>query len=275
MSYSQALLGATASGPTVCIGLDPHPGIVANWGLGDDPAGLEEFVRISVGAVQEARAAAAKPQVALFERHGVAGMAALAALCGGLRASGVLVIGDAKRGDIGSTMTGYASAWLAPGGDFEVDALTVSPYLGVGALEPAFEMAREHHKGIFVLAATSNPEAGGLQSSVTPTGLTVAGQVVAEVTAWREEHLADQPAALGVVVGATLDQSALGLDLARTPDLPILAPGYGAQGASLSDVRSHFPHSRSVLAVAGRSLLSGPSAGFADRIRAALSEVGR
>jgi orotidine-5'-phosphate decarboxylase len=97
-------------------------------------------------------------------------------------------IGDAKRGDIGTTMAAYAQAWLTPGADFEVDAVTVSPYLGVGALRPALELAAEHNKGIFVLAATSNPEASHLQSSRGRSGDTVARQVFAELEVFHSLH---------------------------------------------------------------------------------------
>lgn len=275
MSYSHKLSQVTHSGPALCVGLDPHPEVLSAWGLSEEAGGLADFVTLSVAALREAGAVVAKPQVALFERHGVAGMSALAALCAQLREAGVIVIGDAKRGDIGSTMEGYARGWLRRGADFEVDALTVNPYLGVGALIPAFEAARDSEKGVFVLAATSNPEARPLQGSLDADGLSVAGRIVREVSQWEAEHAPSAPGTLGVVVGATVDQGALGLHLEATPALPILAPGYGAQGAVLAEARRHFPHSLSVIAVAGRSVLLGPASEFAARISDAAEELTR
>ena len=108
-------------------------------------------------------AAALKPQSAFFERHGAAGIAALEEVLAACRDAGVLSILDVKRGDIGSTMTAYAEAYLRPGAPLEADAITASPYLGVGSLTPAIDLALTHGKGVFVLALTSNPEGATLQ----------------------------------------------------------------------------------------------------------------
>lgn len=274
MTYLSRLEERLAAGPALCVGLDPHPAVLTEWGFPDSPAGVEAFGERALEAITESGAGIAKVQVALFERHGVAGMDKLHTLCSALRDDGVLVIGDAKRGDIGSTMAAYAQAWLTPGADFEVDALTVNPYLGVGALDPVFELAIEHDKGVFVLAATSNPEAATVQSAQGIDGVTVAAQVLNEVAALGQSSAAT-PARVGVVVGATIDQGALGIDLSPHACVPVLAPGYGAQGASLNHARSHFPHSRFVIAVAGRSLLSGPADGLATRIGLAGKELGQ
>jgi len=183
------------------------------------------------------------------------------------------VIGDAKRGDIGSTMEGYADAWLRPGSDFEVDALTVVPYQGLGALQPALERAHTHDKGVFVLAATSNPEARVTQSARRHDGHTVASGVVHDLHGWVTSQGAN-PGSYGVVVGATVDLGALGVDLGGHPDMPILAPGYGAQGALLGSARAGFPWSRHVIPVVARSVLeAGPNV-FVGAIEDALSEVG-
>lgn len=273
MTSAKHLLTLTRDHPVLCLGLDPHPAVLDVFGCPDTPEGLHSWVQILLGQVLEVGVPMVKPQVALFERHGVAGMAALALLMGELRTRGVFVIGDAKRGDIGSTMSAYASAWLSQGGDFEVDALTVSPYLGVGSLEPALELARAEGKAVFVLAATSNTEALGLQSARVADGSTIAAMVMAEVAAWSDRS--GSPAGIGVVVGATLDHATLGIDLSHYPDMPILAPGYGAQGAKLTDVRAHFPHSRHVVAVVARSVLDGGGAAFPSRYSEALGELGR
>ena len=129
-------------------------------------------------------AALVKPQVAFYERFGSAGYAVLEETIGDLRSAGCLVVSDAKRGDIGSTMAGYATAWLADGSPLLSDAVTVSPYLGVGALRPALELAEETGRGVFVLAATSNPEAVELQSSTGANGRSLAQVIVDEVAGY-------------------------------------------------------------------------------------------
>lgn len=272
MSFSTRLAEVTEAGPALCVGIDPHPAILESWGLEDSPRGLEQWATLVARLVASSDAKIVKPQVALFERAGVRGMSALATLLASLRESGLLVIGDAKRGDIGSTMEGYADAWLRPGSDFEVDALTVVPYQGLGAVEPALERALEHDKGVFVLAATSNPEALVTQSARRADGLTVAGGVVKDLHAW----VATQgcaPAGFGVVIGATVDQNALGIAPGDFPEMPILAPGYGAQGAPLGRARADFPASRHVIPVAARSLLAAGPQGFVDAIGGGLAEV--
>jgi len=189
------------------------------------------------------------------------------------RERGIVTIGDAKRGDIGSTMSAYAHAWLSPGADFEVDALTVTPYLGVGALEPALELAATHDKGLFVLAATSNPEAWSLQSAIRSDGHTVAGGVVADVVQWCDQQAPDTTDGIGFVVGATIETHSLGLGLDLHPVRPILAPGYGAQGAVLGQHSQHFPNQRRLIAVVARSVLTGGPQGFVDRVQSAVSEL--
>lgn len=272
MTYVARLETLTSAGPAVCVGIDPHPEMLAAWGEKDSAAGLDAWSRSVRGVLGQAGVRLWKPQVALFERHGVRGMAILSELLGGLREDGGVVIGDAKRGDIGSTMAGYADAWLKPGADFEVDALTLVAYQGVGALVPALERATENSKGVFVLAATSNPEAWPTQSARRADGLTVAAGVVEDLARWAHHS---GSGACGIVVGATVDHGALGLDLSETPGMPILAPGYGRQGAHLSDVHRHFPRSRHVLAVSARAVLEGGRDAAASLYAAALAEVGQ
>ena len=173
-----------------------------------------------------------KPQVAFYEAFGSAGFAVLETTMAALRSAGTLVVADAKRGDIGSTMAGYAEAWLTPGSPLEADAVTLSPYLGFESLRPALDIAQKFGKGVFVLAATSNPEAATVQGCHTEHGVTISQQIV---DACAQENSAYQPAvgSVGVVVGATL---------ATPPDLrklhgPVLLPGVGAQGATAKDVK--------------------------------------
>ncbi|HEY3896475.1 MAG TPA: orotidine-5'-phosphate decarboxylase [Pseudonocardiaceae bacterium] len=234
----------------LCVGIDPHPGLLRQWGLGDDVAGLESFA-LSAVEVLAPEVALVKPQSAFFERHGARGVAVLERVLVVAREAGALVLLDVKRGDIGSTMTGYAQAYLSDGAPLAADAITASPFLGVGALEPAFELAGQTGRGVFVLALTSNPEGIDVQSARTGTGSTTAQSVVDEVAA---RNAGRRPTGdLGVVVGATAPVANLRLGALNGP---ILAPGIGAQGARLADVPSTFgAAARHVLPAISRKLL--------------------
>lgn len=246
--FGQRLLDAADDHGRLCVGIDPHAALLRDWGLDDDVAGLEEFSRRSVEAFA-GHVALVKPQVAFYERFGSRGIAVLEETIGALRAAGTLVVADAKRGDIGSTMAGYADAWLGVDSPLRCDAVTLSPYLGVGALAPAIELAHSTGAGVFVLAATSNAEAVALQSTADASGRSIAQRVVDACAGYNDSSgIGD----IGVVVGATLD------DPPRLDELngPVLMPGVGAQGADSADVdniagkvrRAAFPNaSRSVL----------------------------
>ncbi|WP_404313457.1 orotidine-5'-phosphate decarboxylase [Agrococcus terreus] len=266
MTLLERLRGAVAAHGALCAGIDPHPALLDAWGLGRDAGGAERFGRAVVEAAA-GRVGVVKPQVALFEAFGAAGLGALERVLADARAAGLVVIADAKRGDIGSTNAGYAGAWLTPGSPLEADALTVSPYLGVGALDGLLEAAERAGKGAFVLAATSNPEAAALQLARHADGRTVA-QGVAEAVAARN---AETRAGHGIVVGATIDRAAFGI--APDPATPILAPGFGAQGARFADLGALFPSDALVLASASRSLLVHGAAGVAGAIDAAQREL--
>ena len=162
MTFGVRLADAVGRFGTLCVGIDPHPALLAAWGLPDTPDGIDRFSATVLEAVT-GHVAVIKPQVALFERHGSRGMAALERLLARGTDSGVLTIADAKRGDIGSTMAGYADAWLRDGSALAADALTLSPYLGFESLRPALTAARETGRGVFVLALTSNPEGASVQ----------------------------------------------------------------------------------------------------------------
>lgn len=131
-----------------------------------------------MGAALADRVAVLKPQSAFFERHGSAGVQVLEHTFAAARDAGAIVLLDVKRGDIGSTAQAYADAYLGPTSPLAADAVTVSPYLGFGALRPFFATAAEHGRGVFVLALTSNPEGASVQQAVGPAG-TVAGSVLA------------------------------------------------------------------------------------------------
>lgn len=259
-------------GPVLCVGLDPSPAILRAWGLADSAEGLASWVTLVEEAVTASGVRVVKPQVAFFERHGIHGMRALAQLQGSLRAEGLFVISDTKRGDIGTSVEGYADAWLTPGADFEADAMTLHPFHGTRSLISAFDLAHTHQKTVFVLAATSNPEAATVQSALTHTGETVSRAIVSEIERYREDKNYPR-SVVGVVVGATVDHKALGLQLETVPHLPVLAPGYGAQGAELSQVSQHFPQRELVFPVSARALLDGGVEEFSTRVEAARRQV--
>ncbi|KAE8762797.1 orotidine-5'-phosphate decarboxylase [Georgenia thermotolerans] len=246
----------TQHGP-VCVGIDPHPALLAQWGLADDVDGLRRF---SLGVVEAlgGRVAALKPQSAFFERHGSRGIAVLEEVLAAARDAGTLSVLDVKRGDIGSTMAGYADAYLRDGAPLAADAVTLSPYLGFESLRPALDAAGAGGRGVFVLALTSNPEGAQVQHAFGVEG-SVAGQMVAGA---RAENAADDGAPLGsvgLVVGATVGAAVrdLNLDLAAVHG-PLLAPGVGAQGAGAAELAEVFGEARSqVLASTSRGVLRG------------------
>jgi len=272
-----------AHGP-LCVGIDPHPALLAAWGLPDDASGLREFTRTVLDAVG-GHVAALKPQSALFERHGSAGIAVLEELIAAAKATATLVILDAKRGDIGSTMAAYADAYLRDGSPLAVDALTVSPYLGFGSLTPAVDAAAASGRGLFVLALTSNPEGAAVQHARDADGVAVAARIAAHASELNARELAVSGAAMGsvgLVVGATTGGAAhrLGIDLGAVRG-PLLAPGVGAQGAGPTELRAVFggalgtvlaSSSRGVLAAGpNRASLLAAARRAADEARRALS----
>ncbi|GDY28874.1 orotidine-5'-phosphate decarboxylase [Gandjariella thermophila] len=255
----------SARGP-LCVGIDPHPGLLQAWGLPADPVGLERFALTCVEALA-GEVAAVKPQSAFFEAYGARGIAVLERVIAETRSGGALVVLDAKRGDIGSTMAAYAAAYLADGAPLAADAVTLSPYLGFGSLTPALDAAAVAGRGVFVLARTSNPEGAEVQRAVTESGSSVA-QAVVDAAAERNAG-ASPMGGVGVVVGATVGDS--GLDLTRLNG-PILAPGLGAQGATAADLRRVFGAATPwVLPTSSRDVLRhGPDA---TALRAAAARV--
>ncbi|PZS38988.1 MAG: orotidine-5'-phosphate decarboxylase [Pseudonocardiales bacterium] len=248
--FGARLSAAVAARGPLCAGIDPHPALLRAWGLDDDVAGLERFALGAVEALAP-EVALVKPQSAFFERHGARGIEVLERVLLAARDAGALVLLDVKRGDIGTTMAGYAAAYLSDGAPLAADAITVSPYLGVGALDPAFKVAGRTGRGVFVLALTSNPEGADVQAAVTSTGATVAQSVVDAVAA---RNAGQRPGGdVGVVVGATASLGGLRLEALNGP---ILAPGIGAQGACLADLPQIFGVAiRHVVATTSRDLL--------------------
>jgi orotidine-5'-phosphate decarboxylase len=241
----------------LCVGIDPHPALLDSWGLNDDAAGLERFSLTVLEAVGSL-AAAVKPQVALYERHGSAGMAALERTLAAAAEAGVLSIADAKRGDIGSTMAAYADAWLRAGSSLAADSVTLSPYLGFESLRPALDLAAAHGRGVFVLALTSNPEGASVQHV---GGSDSVARRIVQAAAGENARYAGALGSVGLVVGATVGTALadLQLDLEAVRG-PILAPGLGAQGATPADLRRTFGTAYAqVLGTSSRDILkAGP-----------------
>lgn len=252
--FGQRLEAAGEARGRLCVGIDPHPYLLEKWGLEPTADGLRSFSMRCVEAFSDT-AALVKPQVAFFERFGSRGFAVLEEVLAALRDAECLTLADAKRGDIGSTMAGYADAWLDEQSSLRADSVTVSPYLGVGALGPVFTKAEETGRGIFVLAATSNPEARAIQSVPVGEQGTIAQAVVDECAAYNvSAHKAGVPGNVGVVVGATLDNPPC-LDALNGP---VLLPGVGAQGAGPEQVHN--------------IVSKCPSLGFANVSRAVLEQ---
>lgn len=273
-SFGSRLEAAFAAHGQLCVGIDPHAFLLDAWGLSDDARGLEAFGRRVVEA-SAGRVGIVKPQVAFFERHGSAGYLALERVLADAREAGLLVIADVKRGDIGTSVTAYAEAWLRPGSPLEADAMTAAAYQGLGSLHGMLELAEAAGKGVFVLAATSNPEARAVQRALVQdgpsAGSTVARTVLEDVASWNAGHARSAIGSVGVVLGATvaLGDFGIGTEVPLRPSPPVLAPGFGHQGAQVAEARSLFGALVAATIVSeSRSVLgAGP-----DRIAA---EIGR
>lgn len=260
LPFGDRLAAAMDQHGPLCLGIDPHAQLLAAWGLNDDPGGLATFSKTVVEAAATSTAVAAlKPQVALYERFGSAGFAVLEETLDLARQANIVTIADAKRGDIGSTMAGYAQAWLADGSSLAADAVTLSAYLGYESLRPAIDLALQHQRGVFVLALTSNAEGASVQH-ITQDGESVAKRIVDAAAV--DNASAKRLGSVGLVVGATVTDAAtdLNIDLARA-NAPILAPGYGSQGAQASQIRNGFGKAwANVLVNSSRAILQhGPS----------------
>jgi orotidine-5'-phosphate decarboxylase len=258
----------------LCSGIDPHAGLLAAWGLPETVDGLRSFALGAAEALGPV-SAAVKPQSAFFERFGAAGIAVLEDTIRICREAGALVVLDVKRGDIGSTAQAYADAYLDQSSPIAADAITASPYLGFGSLDPMLETARKHDAGVFVLALTSNPEGPQFQHATTADGRSVAATVLDSLRAAND---GDSPlGSFGAVVGATIADPTVALDI----NGPLLVPGIGAQGGTADDVRRIFDgvlhlvlpsSSREILGagpdpVALRSAVESTAASFAALVR--------
>jgi orotidine-5'-phosphate decarboxylase len=264
VNFADRLAAAVeARGAALCVGLDPRiellpPALIA--GLRPGSAGraraYERFCEMVIDAVA-GEAAAVKPQVAFFEALGGPGLSALERVCAHAREAGLVVIADAKRGDIGSTAEAYAAAWLLPrdGAPAAAHAMTVNPYLGGDSLAP-FLAACGDGAGLFVLARTSNPGGSDLQEAELSDGRSLWERTAELIDAWGAQHVGECGlSAVGAVVGATRPG-----DLARARELmprtPFLLPGVGAQGGRAEDLGAAFrDHPAGGLVSASRSVI--------------------
>lgn len=238
------------------VGLDPVLDRLPTEISRADPAeAFRRFGREVIDAVAP-YAVAIKPQVAYYEVLGADGWRAYEDAIGAAHDAGLLVIGDVKRGDIGSTAAAYARAHLRPHGDRPVaDAITVNPYLGADGVQPFVDEARDHGGGVFVLVRTSNPSGVEIQGLELVDGGTVDERVAALVNAWGSDDGASPYTDVGAVVGATSGE-ALARLRAAMPRAWFLIPGVGAQGGTADDVAGAFgDDGRGVLVNASRSIL--------------------
>jgi orotidine-5'-phosphate decarboxylase len=257
----------TAQGPLV-FGLDPSADLLDSWGLGDSADGLDRFADIVLAAAA-GPVGLVKPQSAFYERHGWRGVRTLQRLIADARSAGLLVVLDVKRGDVGSTNDAYAEAYLGKGAPLAADAITVHPYLGLGAMGSFVSRAADSGSCLLVVTRSSNPDGRFIQAAAATQGISVEQQLLRDIGALNARLAPGEIGPVGAVVGPTHLRPEL--DLAAASCL-FLAPGVGAQGATPADVAAVFAACPDrVMPSASRSLLSGgPDVG---RLRDALAAL--
>lgn len=249
-------------------GLDPSADLLDSWGFGDRADGLDQFADVvleaAIGPV-----GIVKPQSAFYERHGWRGVRTLQRLLASARNAGLLVVLDIKRGDVGTTNDAYAEAYLGKGAPLAADAITVHPYLGLGAMGSFVSRAAESGSCLLIVTRSSNPDGRAIQAAAAPSGKSVEQQLLRDIGVLNARLAPGQIGPVGAVVGPTHLRPEL--DLAAANCI-FLAPGVGAQGATPADVADVFAACPDrVMPSASRSLLSaGPDVG---RLRDALSAL--
>lgn len=239
----------------ICVGLDPQLSFIpshikadAYQRLGANPEGAAEalwnFNREIIDEIYDL-IPAVKPQIAMYEQLGIPGLVIYQRTVDYCKEKGLIVIGDAKRGDIGSTSEAYAKAHLGSteieGNQFrafDTDMLTVNPYLGTDGIEPFTKLCREEDKGLFILVKTSNPSSGEFQDKLVE-GRALYEHVAEKVNEWGENNMDGDYSDIGAVVGATYPQMSRELRKLM-PKAYFLVPGYGAQGAGAKDLKPCF-----------------------------------
>ncbi len=252
--FADRLLAACETkGAPVCVGLDPVLEKMPDTVRVDDPG--ESLFRFCNGVLEAVapHVPAVKPQSACFERYGPAGVAALHRVVSHAKARGLIVILDAKRGDIGTSAAHYAAATLGPNG---ADAVTVNAYLGADGLQPFLDVATPHGQGLFALVRTSNPGGDAIQTPRLADGRSVAELVADQVAALGATAVGRSGySAVGAVVGATKPEDAKSLRQRMAKQL-FLVPGFGAQGGTAEDIRGCFDaDGKGALITASRSVI--------------------
>ena len=277
-SFGRKLFDAFESRGQLCVGVDAHASLLEHWGLDDDVNGLDYFANSVIDAAA-GHVGIVKPQVSFFERHGSAGFAVLERITHRAKDAGLVVIADAKRGDIGSTMEAYLEAWLGQEAHFYADTLTVSPYLGFETSTALMGPHLENGKGLTALVATSNPEGAALQMARSETGESIAADIWNKLEQLNRISAApgDRFGSFAAVLGATLQFKRFGLELEQSGvKTPILAPGFGAQGAELRDIRLIFGEaSGQVIASVSRSVLQVGKQGLTEAIKRANEDLAK
>ncbi|AGF76331.1 orotidine-5'-phosphate decarboxylase [Bartonella vinsonii] len=224
----------------LCVGFDPSHKVLQSWNLSCDYKGLKEFCNILLTAVV-GHVGVIKPQVAFFELYGVEGLHVLKELIENARDQGLLVIADAKRGDIGSTVEAYGRAWLGSCSPFKADALTVNPFLGFDALIPLFKIAEETETAVFVVVQSSNPE-GKCIHNARIGDQTVSVHLAQRIDDYNNQSFAQHHSVgpIGAVVGATLGSEAKET-IEQLKNSLFLVPGIGAQGGTITQLTNQFP----------------------------------
>jgi len=268
-SFARRFAAARAAEGPLVFGLDPSADLLTTWGLGDSADGLDRFADIVLAAALGS-VGLVKPQSAFYERHGWRGIRTLDRLMASARSAGLLVILDAKRGDVGSTNDAYAEAYLGNGAPLAADAITVHPYLGLGAMGTFVARAAESGSCLLVVTRSSNPEGRSIQAAQVAGARTVEQDLLRDIGALNARLTPGQIGPVGAVIGPTHFQPQLDLPAAQCL---FLAPGVGAQGASPADVAAAFAACRDrVMPSASRSLLAaGPPVGALREAIAALA----
>jgi orotidine-5'-phosphate decarboxylase len=239
LSYAQRVSSLIKTKTGLCVGLDPSPALLKSWGLSDDIEGLSAFCRTMTQVCLTAAIGFVKPQSAFFERFGLPGLAQLSLVNKKLRSAGILVILDAKRGDISSTAEAYAQAYLSPDREDCYDALTLNPFLGYASCAPYIAQMQQAPVGVFVVMRSSNPGSERIQEALVAPNLTVAVDLARAIEQDNQAMVgSDTLGPIGVVIGATIP----GLRdlLSEMPSCVYLCPGVGAQGATVADVKARF-----------------------------------
>jgi orotidine-5'-phosphate decarboxylase len=235
-------------------GLDPSGAILDSWGVGDTPDGLDRFADIALRAAS-GTVGLVKLQAAFYERHGWRGFRTLQRLIADGRRAGLLVIVDAKRGDVGTTNDAYAEAFVGADAPLGADALTVHPYLGLGAMGSFIARAQESGSCLLVVTRSSNPEGRSIQSASEASGHSVEATLLCEIGKLNARLAPGEIGPIGAVVGPTHIEPTLDL---RSAQGLYLSPGVGAQGATSGDVARVFAACPDrVIPSASRSLLAG------------------